>query len=88
MRRAAATLATALLGLALAAPAALAKSDHGEGLWGETDDKIVTNAGFIIIAAFPLLILILSLLQRALDKRKEAHKAAMKRRAARPTSGW
>ena len=88
MRRALASLAAALLALALTAPVALAESDHGEGLYGETNDKVVTNAGFIIIAAFPLLILVLSLAQRALDKRKEERKAAMKRRAARPTHGW
>ena len=34
--------------LALSAPAALAH-DGGEGLWGETNDKVVTNAGFILI---------------------------------------
>ena len=43
----------------LAAPIALAADGHdgGEGWYGETNDKVVTNAGFILIAAFPLLIL-------------------------------
>ncbi len=79
---------TALL-FALSAPVALA-ADGGEGWWGETDDKVVTNAGFIIIAAFPLLIFLLSMLQRTLDKRKDARKQAAKARVARADQrgGW
>ena len=75
--------------LAIAAPAALAH-DGGEGLWGETDDKIVTNAGFILIAFFPLFILFMSLLQWKLEKRKDARKKAAKARVARADvrGGW
>ena len=64
--------------------------DGGEGWYGVTNDKIVTNAGFILIAAFPLLILILSLLQWRLEKRKEARKKAEKLRSARTEwrGGW
>ena len=82
------TALTALL-LALTAPAALAH-DGGEGWWGETNDKVVTNAGFIIIAAFPLLIFLLSMLQHHLDKRKDARKHAAKARIARADQrgGW
>ncbi len=77
MRRLLLALPTALLALALAAPMALAgPHDGGQGLLGETDDKMVTNAGFILIAAFPLFILLMSLLQWRLDKRKYARKAA------------
>ena len=73
MRRLLLTLSLAGLTLALWAPAALAgKPDNGEGLWGETNDKVVTDAGFLLIGAFPLLVLLLSLLQWRLDKRKEA----------------
>jgi hypothetical protein len=81
-------LLTGLL-FALSAPAALAH-DGGEGWWGETSDKVVTNAGFIIIAAFPLLILVLSLLQYSLDKRKDNRKRAAKARVARADQrgGW
>ena len=56
-------LKTSLLTLALlaiTAPAALAH-DGGEGWWGETNDKVITNAGFILIAFFPLFILVMSL---------------------------
>jgi hypothetical protein len=81
MRRLVLTLSLAGLTLALWAPAALAgKPDNGEGLWGETNDKVVTDAGFLLIGAFPLLILLLSLLQWRLDKRKEARKAAARSR--------
>jgi hypothetical protein len=73
----------------LAAPAALAH-DGGQGWYGETNDKVVTNAGFILIAFFPLFILFASMLQWKLDKRKNARKQAAKSRAAsrRWQGGW
>ena len=85
MRLAFATVLTFML----LAPAALAH-DGGEGLYGETNDKVVTNAGFIVIGFFPLFILVMSLLQWRLDKRKYARKAAAKRRAgaAEWHGGW
>jgi hypothetical protein len=83
------TSALALALLAVTAPAALAH-DGGEGLWGETNDKVITNAGFILIAFFPTFILLASLLQWRLDKRKEARKKAAKARASRADvrGGW
>jgi hypothetical protein len=77
------------IALLLSAPAALAH-DGGQGWWGVTNDKVITNAGFIIIASFPLLITLLSLLQWRLDKRKERRKAAEKARRARADlrGGW
>jgi hypothetical protein len=71
------------------APAALAH-DGGEGWWGETNDKVVTDAGFILIAAFPLLITIISLIQIRLDKRKDARLAAARARRERTDQrgGW
>jgi hypothetical protein len=79
----------ALAVLAVTAPAALAH-DGGEGLWGETNDKVITNAGFVLIAFFPLFVLFASLLQWRLDKRKEARKRASKERVARADlrGGW
>ena len=92
MRRSLPLLALTVLLLALSAPVALAAEGHdgGEGWWGETDDKIVTNAGFIIIAAFPLLVFVLSLVMYRLDKRKDARKRAAKARHARADlrGGW
>ena len=86
MRRAATTLLMTAGLLLLTAPVALA-NDHGEGWWGETDDRVVTNAGFILIIFFPLFILFASLLQWRLDKRKERRKAEAKRRA-QASGGW
>jgi hypothetical protein len=85
-------LKTSLLALALlaaTAPAALAH-DGGEGLWGETNDKVITNAGFILIAFFPLFILFASLLQWRLEKRKSERLKAAKARKARADvrGGW
>ena len=92
MRRSLSLLALTALLLALSAPAALAAEGHdgGEGWWGETNDKIVTNAGFIIIVAFPLLVFVLSMVQYRLDKRKDARKRAAKARHARADlrGGW
>jgi hypothetical protein len=90
MRRAA--LRTALLTvaiLAVAAPAALAH-DGGEGWWGETNDKVITTAGFVLIAFFPLFIFVMSMLQWRLDKRKDARKRAARARASRADvrGGW
>ena len=75
--------------LAISAPAALAH-DGGEGWWGETNDKVITNAGFILIAFFPTFILVMSLLQWKLEKRKDARKQPAKARAARADvrGGW
>jgi preprotein translocase subunit SecG len=92
MRRALPTLLLSLTLLALMAPVALAQNgqDGGEGWYGETSDKVVTNAGFILIAFFPLFILVMSLLQWRLDKRKDRRKAAEKARRARADTrgGW
>jgi hypothetical protein len=65
----------ALLALLVLAPVALAEND-GRGFYGPTNDKVVTNAGFILIVFFPLFVFAMSMLQRRLEKRKEARKAA------------
>ena len=68
--RAVTTIAlTAALWLALAATA-IAR-DGGEGTYGKTDDKVITNVGFALIIFFPLLVLTLSLIQHWLTKRKQ-----------------
>jgi len=66
----------ALLALVLA-PVAQAEND-GRGYYGATDDKVVTDAGFILIVAIPIFVFLMSMLQRHLDRRKEARKAAQK----------
>jgi hypothetical protein len=92
MKRLGPSLLISLTTLLLLAPAALADSqnDHGEGWFGETDDLSVTIAGFVLIAGFPLFILLASLALWRLEKRKDARKAADKARAARADvrGGW
>jgi hypothetical protein len=78
MKRMAALLLASATVLLVLAPVALAEQDAGEGWYGVTNDKVVTNAGFILIAFFPLFILFASLLQWRLDKRKEQRKKAHK----------
>lgn len=88
LRRLPAGLVLAVTALLIAAaPVLAAPHDGGEGWWGETDDRVVTNAGFILIIFFPLFILFASLLQWRLDKRKERRKAEAKRRA-QASGGW
>ena len=92
MRRArviAALLTVAIAALAFAAPA-LATAHSGEGWFGETNDVNITNAMFLVIIFFPTIIVIFSLLQWRLDKRKHARMDAAKRRAANADwrGGW
>jgi hypothetical protein len=65
----------ALLVALVIAPAAQATND-GRGFYGATNDKVVTNFGFALIIFFPLFVFAMSMLQRKLEKRKEARKAA------------
>ena len=85
MRRLIAITTTTAVGLLLLAPAAFAH-DGGEGLYGQTNDKVTTAAGFILILFFPTFIFVASMIQGRLEKRKDAHKAAAKARAK--SSEW
>jgi hypothetical protein len=77
MKRLIAALPAAAVALLVLAPAALAH-DGGEGWYGPADDKVVTNAGFILIVFFPLFVFLMSMLQGALEKRKDRRKKAHK----------
>ncbi len=92
MRRALKTTLWTLTFLALAAPAALAAEGHdgGEGLWGETDDKVITNAGFFLMAFFVGFVFVMSMIMWRLDVRKDRRKKAAKARTARADvrGGW
>jgi hypothetical protein len=89
VRRVAASLVASCLALALTAPMALA-GDEGAGLWGETNDKVVTAAGFVLIAFFPLFVAVMSAIQWRLEKRKDEHLKAERARRSRPEwrGGW
>ena len=66
-------------------PAATAfAGDNGEGLWGETDDKVITFFSLGVVAFFAVFVTLASWLQSALDRRKEERKAVELRRRI----GW
>ncbi|HEY1274544.1 MAG TPA: hypothetical protein VGF25_06525 [Thermoleophilaceae bacterium] len=77
-----APIAVFVSSLVLVAPAMA--SDNGEGLLGETDDKLVTYFCLGVIIFFALAVILLSALQGALDRRKEQRKAVEFRRRV----GW
>ena len=66
----------AVLVLLVLPAAAAAEENDGRGYYGATNDKVITKAGFILILFFPILVTVLSLIQRRLEKRKSARKAA------------
>ncbi len=70
-------LAMAIAMLAAVAPAALAAD--GVGLWGRTDDKVVTYWGFGVIAFFAVLVTVLSLIQIRVESRKERLRQELER---------
>jgi hypothetical protein len=72
-RSAIARLLSALaLGGALAlAVAPMAMAADGVGLYGRTDDKVVTFFAFGVIAFFAILVTVLSVIQIRLENRKE-----------------
>jgi hypothetical protein len=59
-------------------------SDNGQGLYGETDDKVVSFFGLGLVLFFFFVVVIGSTIQGILDRRKEEKKAAQKRQLA----GW
>ena len=66
-------------------PAATAfAGDNGEGLWGETDDKVITFFSLGLVVFFIVFVTLASWLQSALERRKEQRKAVELRRRI----GW
>ncbi len=61
----------------LAAPAAMAAD--GVGLWGRTDDKVITYFSFAVMAFFVILIIVLTLLQQRLENRKDRAREELER---------
>ena len=89
MKRLTAALPVAALALLVLAPAALAH-DGGEGWYGPADDKVVTNAGFLLIVFFPVFVFLASMLQGHLEKRKDRRKKIRKEfaRDQQARGGW
>jgi hypothetical protein len=68
--------------LALAAPAFA--GDNGEGLYGATDDRIVTFFSLGVVVFFAVFVIVASAIQARLEKRKEERKAVELRKRV----GW
>ena len=79
--RLAALAAVVVTQLAVAAPA-LAK--NGEGLAGETNDKVITMFCLGLVCFFILVVILGTLIQGRLERRKDAKKAARMRQRV----GW
>ena len=58
--------------------------DNGEGLWGETDDKVITFFSLGLVVFFIVFVTLASWLQSALERRKEQRKAVELRKRI----GW
>lgn len=68
---------TAIAAMGGFAPSAMAAD--GVGLWGPTDDKVVTYWGFGTIIFFAVLVTVLSLIQTRLENRKERLRSEIER---------
>lgn len=77
MKRTAAALVSLLATMLVAAPAAMA--ENGVGLAGPTTDKTVTFFCFGVIAFFAALVIVMSLIQGKLERRKERRRTDLSR---------
>jgi len=77
VKRAAFLFMMALTTMLVAAPMAFA--ENGEGLLGKADDKTVTFFCFGVMAFFVLLVISMSLIQGALERRKEKRRYDIER---------
>ena len=76
-RRLALLLTTVALALLAWAPTAMAAD--GVGLWGRTDDKVVTYFSFAVMAFFAILVVVLSIIQIRLESRKDRAREELER---------
>lgn len=75
-RTAYASIAALLVAL-VASPAAMAAD--GVGLWGRTDDKVVTYFSFAVMAFFTFLVIVFTIIQTRLESRKERAREELER---------
>ena len=82
------TLTAFALLLLVFAPGAFAavRDNGGQGWIGETSDSQITNIMFLTIAFFPTVIVVFSLIQWRLEKRKHARDDAV--RAREKSADW
>jgi peptidoglycan/LPS O-acetylase OafA/YrhL len=71
----------AVLALLVASPAAMAAD--GVGVYGRTDDKVVTFFAFGLIAFFAIFVTVASLIQIRLENRKERRTKDLERLGSR-----
>ncbi len=76
-RRLALVLALAATALLALAPAALAAD--GVGLYGRTDDKVVTYFAFGLMIFFAVFVTVASIIQGRLDSRKDRAREELER---------
>jgi len=72
-----ASIVGATAALLLFAPAAMAAD--GVGLYGRTDDKVVTFFAFGVMIFFTVMVVVLSLIQIRLEGRKDRMRAELER---------
>jgi len=74
--------------LLVLAPAALAQpddvTDNGEGLLGEVDDRIITFFSLGVVLFFTIVVILATLVQQRLERRKDEKKASR----VRQRIGW
>ena len=84
LRRALTLVFAVVLGLALAAPALAAPHDNGEGLVGETNDRVITFFSLGVVLFFFTVVCLGSFIQSRLEKRKQDRQAT----ELRQQIGW
>ena len=77
LRRTATSLCLAVGALMVLAPLAIAAD--GVGIYGRTDDKVVTFFAFGLMGFFLILVIVLSLIQIRLENRKQRRKEDLER---------
>ena len=77
MRRLVSLVGAALIALLVLAPGALAAD--GVGLYGRTDDKVVTYFAFAVMGFFVVFVITASLIQMRLESRRERAEEELER---------
>ena len=66
-----------LLALLALAPAAMAAD--GVGLWGRTDDKVITYFSFAVMAFFAIFVVVATVIQSRLESRRDRAREELER---------